>query len=260
MAKYPFRLGTTSYIFPADLVANAARLARWVDDMELVLFDVDGSSNLPDAATVHRLAAIGAAHDLTYTVHLPFDLLPTYTGEHHPIVEKTRRIIEMTHELNPAGYVVHLDARTPTAQGTVAAWAKWRAGCARALEPLIAAVDDPALLCVENLESYPQEIMLETMAQLPVSLCLDVGHLWLEGVNVLDSLRRYLPRTRIVHLHGINGRDHESLVHVAPRELYGVLDEIARQGFREVLTLEVFSQGDFETSLELVKKWTKSLF
>ena len=45
---FPFRLGATSYILPADLVANAKFLAGKVDDIELVLFDLEeGQSNLP---------------------------------------------------------------------------------------------------------------------------------------------------------------------------------------------------------------------
>ena len=70
-----FRLGATSYVYPGDLVYNVARLAGHVDDVELILFDLpDGMSNLPDAVTVRRLADLAAAHDLTYTVHLPLDL------------------------------------------------------------------------------------------------------------------------------------------------------------------------------------------
>lgn len=262
MAEYPFRLGTTSYIYSDDLVSNAEQLAYLVDDIELVLFDVEGFSNLPDAATAARLAEIAALHNLTYTVHLPFDLLPSYGREYHPIAEKMRRVIDMTRELNPIGYVVHLDASEPTARDTEAAWEKWRDGCARSLEPLINAAGNPALLCAENLESYPQDTMLKTLERLPVSLCLDIGHLWLKRLDAVNSLRMYLPRTRIIHLHGVNERvrDHASLAHVAVDELQCTFAEIARQDFRGVITLEVFSLRDFETSWDLVKKWTKNLY
>jgi hypothetical protein len=75
MKKTPFRIGTTSYIIPADILPNAAYLAGKVDDVELVLFEVEeGGGNLPDENTLAQLADIARRNDLTYTVHLPLDL------------------------------------------------------------------------------------------------------------------------------------------------------------------------------------------
>jgi len=50
--RFPFRLGTTSYIVPADLMPNVVFLSPLVDDVELVLFESDTISNLPDAAVI----------------------------------------------------------------------------------------------------------------------------------------------------------------------------------------------------------------
>jgi len=57
--RFPFRLGTTSYILPADLLMNVEFLADRVDDIELVLFESDDMTNLPDAATVRALERDG---------------------------------------------------------------------------------------------------------------------------------------------------------------------------------------------------------
>ena len=46
---FPFRLGTTSYLLPDDLLTNAEFLGPLVDDAELVLFESEGVLNLPDA-------------------------------------------------------------------------------------------------------------------------------------------------------------------------------------------------------------------
>jgi hypothetical protein len=43
----PYRLGSTSYVWPAGLVPNVRRLGPLVDDVELVLFDLEERSNLP---------------------------------------------------------------------------------------------------------------------------------------------------------------------------------------------------------------------
>ncbi len=51
--RFPFRLGTTSYIIPADLMTNVRLLSPLVDDIELVLFEADDESNLPDETNDH---------------------------------------------------------------------------------------------------------------------------------------------------------------------------------------------------------------
>ena len=72
---FPFRIGTTSYIIPDEIIPNVRYLAGLVDDIELVLFEVDdGPNNLPDAAAIKELQSLAARHQLTYTVHLPLDL------------------------------------------------------------------------------------------------------------------------------------------------------------------------------------------
>ena len=46
--ELPFRLGTTSYIIPDDILPNVRYLAGKVKDIELVLFDIDEYCNIPD--------------------------------------------------------------------------------------------------------------------------------------------------------------------------------------------------------------------
>ena len=53
-----YRLGSTSYVWPADILPNVRRLGPWVDDVELVLFEVEDASNLPDAEMVAELNAL----------------------------------------------------------------------------------------------------------------------------------------------------------------------------------------------------------
>lgn len=80
--RIPFRIGTTSYIKPDDLVANASFLAGKVQDMELALFDLDdGTSNLPSMEATEQLNALATRYDLSYTVHLPQDICSDRIGE-----------------------------------------------------------------------------------------------------------------------------------------------------------------------------------
>src|SRR3989304_3241629 len=98
-----FRLGTTSYILPDDILPNVRFLADKVQDVELVLFEVDdGPNNLPAPGVVAELAALADAHALTYTVHLPLDLRLGADGdEGHVSLVKARKVIERTRPLQP---------------------------------------------------------------------------------------------------------------------------------------------------------------
>lgn len=249
-----FRLGCTSYVYPDDILPNVRRLGPMVDDVELVLFEVPEASNLPDAATLDELARLADAHDLTYTVHLPLDLrvATDASGAPDPSMAMARRIIELARPLNPFAYVTHLDAREPLETG---AWDAWRDACAMGLAELAAAAGAPRRICIENLERWPHGEMLPLLERLPVGFCLDIGHLWLQGEDVPARIAELAPHTPVVHLHGIDDRDHKSLRHALRPQLRGALDALARSGFDGVLTLEVFNLEDFVTSRELVLAW-----
>ncbi len=93
-----YRVGTTSYILPDEILPNVRFLADRVDDIELVLFEIDeGRSNLPTPEQVRELAVLALEHQLSYTVHLPLDLRLGAHGERrHRSLEKARAVMERT--------------------------------------------------------------------------------------------------------------------------------------------------------------------
>jgi sugar phosphate isomerase/epimerase len=246
-----FRLGTTSYIVPADLLPNARYLAGRVRDIELVLFEVDdGPNNLPPLEVVDELAEIAGAHDLTYTVHLPLDLrLGAGGDEGHVSLLKARRVIECTRRLDPWAYVLHLDGRDVVEQADASVVREWQAHSCRALELVSGWAGGAEKLAVENLEHYPLDFIQPVLDAVPVSRCVDVGHLWVDGHDPLPYLRAALPRTRVVHLHGLAERDHKSLAHMAREQLEPVVRLLLDAAYGGVVTLEVFGEDDFHTSL-----------
>jgi sugar phosphate isomerase/epimerase len=246
----PFRLGSTSYIWPADILPNVRQLGPLMDDVELVLFEAEDYSNLPDAVTVAELCALARTHDLTYTVHLPLDL----TLAHPPSLEKAKKVFACTRDLAPWAFVLHLDGRAVEDSPDAATLARWRDDAWRVLEELAAMVGDVARLCVENLENYPPEHFLPLLDRLPVGLCVDVGHLWLTGRDPLCFLEQHLSRTRVIHLHGVGERDHQSLLHQGAERIAPVLELLSDRQYDGVLTLEVFSREDFFPSLSLVSE------
>lgn len=253
--KLPFRLGATSYILPADILPNLHYLAGKIQDVELVLFEVDdGPNNLPTPAQVDDMKALALEHGLTYTVHLPLDLRLADDGSlRHISLEKARRVIECTRALDPWAYVLHLDGKAVRDNPTSADYHRWLEQAERSLRQVGEWAGGLEKLAVENLEGYPLDFYEPVFERVPVSRCVDIGHLWLDGHDPLAYLRRALPRARVIHIHGIAERDHRSLAFIAPKQLRAVLDELLQADYRGVLTMEVFSEEDFLSSMEALK-------
>jgi sugar phosphate isomerase/epimerase len=250
-----YRLGTTSYIIPDDILPNVRFLANQIDDIELVLFEVDnGPNNLPGQDTLQALKQLAGQHQLTYTVHLPLDIkLGEPGGQLDVSLLKAQKVIDCTLPLSPFAYVLHLDGRSVLDGTLPGGKAKWVEQAARSLEILSGWTGNPQNLAVENLENYPVDFWDDVLDQVPASRCIDVGHLWLGGVDPIPYLRRHLPRAKVIHLHGIHTRDHQSLRHVPPEQLERVVSLLNESAFSGVATLEIFNRSDFETSLQAIQ-------
>ncbi len=245
----PFRVGTTSYILPADILPNARHLAGKVDDIELLLFELDETTgNFPSKETVRELAALRAEHALGFTVHLPLDL--RLANEGNVSIEKGVKAIEITRPLDPWAYVLHVDGR----EIETAARAIEAVEAIEALAILAEAAGGPERLAVENVERVPLDRLDSLLARFPASRCIDVGHLWLDGHDPLPFLERHIARARVVHIHGIGERDHRSLALAAPDMLDPVMAFLCRAGFDGVLTIEVFGEEDFISSREALRE------
>jgi sugar phosphate isomerase/epimerase len=255
MSTYPFRLGTTSYIIPADILPNVQYLAGKVRDIELVLFEVeDGSNNLPDREQIAQLRSIAAGNDLTYTIHLPLDLRLADDGSRrHASLEKAKRVIDCTRDLDPYAYVLHLDGKSVRNGVTPMAMQRWQEQAIESLKIVGDWAGGLEKLAVENMEGYPMDFYEPVLEQIAVSRTVDVGHLWFDNHDPVAYLRNALPRTRVIHIHGIAGRDHKSLAHVPQELLRALLDELLRSNYRGVFTVEVFSEDDFLTSCAAVE-------
>ncbi len=254
MKNLPFRLGTSSYIIPDDILPNARYLAGKIRDIELVLFEVDdGPNNLPSQEVLDELGKLASVFDLTFTVHLPLDLKLAEDGSTRDAsLIKAKRVIDTTRQLNPWAYVLHLDGREVRHATDPDVLRRWQDQAVRALEVVAEWAGGPEKLAVENLEGYPPDFNQPVLDRIPVSRCVDVGHLWLDGVPVLPYLEKALPRTRVIHMHGIAERDHSSISHVPPAELDAVLRKLVAD-YRGVLTLEIFSEADFLSSLPAIQ-------
>jgi sugar phosphate isomerase/epimerase len=109
-------------------------------------------------------------------------------------------------------------------------------------------VGDPARIAVETLD-YPPERVGELIAGLGLSVCLDVGHLLLQGRDPAAVAARFAPAVAIIHLHAAaGGRDHLALDRLPGPAATQVLELLA--GFRGVVSLEVFAFEALRDSME----------
>lgn len=247
----PFRLGSTSYVYPADILPNALRLAEVVDDIELVLFQVNDQNNLPSPEVIAELNTLAGAHNLSYTVHLPLDL----QFQDARCSDQACRVIRATRALAPWAFIIHLDSSNASATTPTG----WRDRAASLLELVGQEAGDPALLAIENLENYAPTLFLPLLDRLPVSLCIDIGHLLKTNHAPLPYLQAHLSRTRVIHLHGCQGeRDHLGLDALPANMLDDLLRTLTQNGYNGVLTLEVFNEHDFFRGRDMVLSALKS--
>ncbi len=257
---FPFRLGTSSYIIPDEILPNIRFLADRVDDVQLILFESGDSSNLPSPAIIRELAAIGADKDLTYTVHFPLDVFLGAGDEQFRTasVDTCKRIIDLCTPLSPQTFALHFAGDDPDDRGPVPSlnMPGWLDALDRSLGSLVAEVEQPRRLCVETL-SYPYSLIENVVLAHDAGVCLDIGHLLRWGHDVRVHLERYAERTHLMHVHGVvNGADHRSIADLDPDLLDVVLGVmVPKDGEYRAVTVEVFNERDFELSMEIMARW-----
>ncbi|MBN2534099.1 MAG: sugar phosphate isomerase/epimerase [Spirochaetales bacterium] len=257
MNRYPFFPGTTSFIYHADILTNVEKLASRVDDIELVLFVAEKEDNLPSSDCLDNIKEIAGANNMGFTVHLPLRLSLGNTDEADRVSSVTlaAKIIRLTACISPRAYIIHLNENEPCKENADKARTVWTDLCSTSLHDIVSQAGTGGYLCIENLEGY-DITHLDPFLQIPdIHLCLDIGHLWVQGENPVRIIEQYAKNIRVIHLHGIHERDHRSLAFMDFDKVKRVLDAIRAHHFSGVLTLEVFNEDDLHTSLQVLDKW-----
>lgn len=257
--QFPFSLGTTSYIIPADIMPNVRALAPCIDDIELVLFQSPDYSNIPSQEDIKTLNELAATHQITYTVHLPIDRKAAASDalETELFCDGIKKIVNRCTALNPAAWILHLEGISGDAPPKEVS--EWKKRCIETMENIKNIFPSPELIVIENL-AYPWDWHHDIAVRYNTSLCCDVGHLWLNFQNQWqDHLKEMLPRTRVIHLHGTSdGKDHISLSVGNPQLIKRFFDIIRKYSYSGIITLEVFNENDFTNSVEVIQRlWEK---
>jgi len=246
------RIGTTSFIHPGSWLFNVERLARDFDDVEILFFEPEGPGAFPDADECRGLLRCKREHGLSYSLHAPLaaSLASLDEGRRRAGVASVLRALDAAALLEPENVVLHVyhgDAeRDPTPPSDLDAW---RERAARSLTAIAASGVGRERLCVELLD-YDYGLIEPVVAELGLSIALDVGHLARDGKDELAALRQLWARTRIVQWHGTDasGRDHRSIEHFPRARALALLRALLAGGYAGVLTLEVFRSADLDSS------------
>jgi sugar phosphate isomerase/epimerase len=249
---YPFKLATTSYIYPDHVLPNVKLLAPYFDEIELVVFESEAEEDLTGDEAIRSLIEISSRQGLGFNVHLPMDV---FLGERREEVRSKgvqviRKIVEKTRCLNPSVYVLHLDPKGKTDLG------EWKATLHRSLTELSGWDIDPGRISVETL-GYPFEWVEDIVRRFGFSICLDIGHILTHGFDLPHYLERYLPATSAIHLHGLrDGTDHLGIDHL-PEDVLALILSRLRQ-YKGVVSIEVFSIEDLKRSVKILEEqWTR---
>ena len=246
--QQPWRLGATSCVLPADIMANVRVLAPLVDDVQLLFFESAAKSLLPQPLDVLALRDLAGEHGLSYTVHLPADLAlgAASKSERQEGIAEILRLKDQLTPLAPQSFDLHLVREQDLPD------AAWLDNLAASLRELSGALgEQKRLVAVENIE-YPYGLVAPLVAEYGFSVCLDIGHLVHYGHDLEEGLG-LLPQARHLHYHGVrDGRDHQALTDAEQARMLG--KRLAEAGYDGVVTLEMYSLEKLKASLALLNE------
>lgn len=263
--KWPFKLGTTSFIDPGPILPNVTTLGPLFDEIELLVFEsrpfmtAEGPVPvLPAGEEILALERLSREVDVTYNVHLPVDVSMTHpsTAERTRAVETIKQVLTRCAPLDPSTHTLHLefiDGDVPVTVDEIKRRQEW---AVESLEHLSTFMGGIRNISIETL-SYPPEYLFPILDALDVSLCIDAGHLIKYGYDILPLFERYGHRVPLMHLHGVDfshepPKDHQGLRRTPEDRFLSTL-EVLRH-FQGVVSLEVFNRAHLQDSVEFLEQ------
>jgi adenosylcobalamin phosphodiesterase len=248
---FPFKIATTSFIYPDHYVQNADLLAPYLDEIELIFFESTPNS-LPSKDEIGVLLSLANEYDLSYNIHHPLDISPGAQDRSRRrfAIETIQKIVDLTAPLSPSTHTIHLPYEGIDYEHE--SLKRWQEHICYSMEKLRDAGISGEKISVETL-NYPIEWVENILTNFNFSICMDLGHLIIYGFDMKDIFDRHHNNTSIIHLHGAdNGRDHQALNLLSKSDLKTILEILNR--FNEVVSIEVFSYDHLVASLNVLEK------
>lgn len=247
---YPFKIGTTSYIYPDHIIPNVKMLAPYLDEIELLLFE-STPAGLPSKKDIKDLLFLAKEFNLSYNIHLPTDISLSslnLSNRRHGI-EVIKKVMDLVSPLLPSTCTLHLSYDEASRdENTVQ---RWRDFTYESMSQLIDTGINGNLLSIETL-AYPFEWVEQIIYDLNLLVCIDLGHLIINGFNCNKIFDKYFEITPILHLHGVEKkRDHISLDRMSDIDMNSIITILKK--FTGVVSLEVFSLDHLTASLNFLE-------
>ena len=247
---FPFKIGTTSYIYPDHILPNVICLGPYLDEIELLIFESE-PDGFPTKSDFKILKKHSEEYSLTFNVHLPTDI---YLGSN--TIEKRRqavrtilKIMDLTSCISPTTYTLHFAYDQPSQEKDNVI--QWQDRIAESVTRLLAYGIPGKMISIETL-SYPFHWVEKIISEFDLSVCIDLGHLLTWGVNAEHLYASFKEKVVILHLHGIDGdRDHISLDNLTRHQWDAVMCVLNK--FHGVVSLEVFSYEHLVSSLRILE-------
>ncbi len=248
---FPFRLGTTSFIYKDNWQYNAKMLAPYLDEIELLQFESRSSNCFPSRSEITELAITAEEFKISYNIHLPIDINPgdSSRSEREYAVEIIIKSIDLFSTLSPTTYTLHLPFMEKNDR--MDAVKTWQDSTAESIQQVLQAGIPGNLLSIETLD-YPFEWAENMIDDLSLKVCLDIGHLIRYGFDYFALMKKHLKNTAIVHLHGVeNNEDHLSLEIFATEDIEKIFSIL--KDYSGSLSIEVFNFNNLKRSLNYLE-------
>jgi len=221
-----FKLATTSFIKKDTRLNNAIYLASKVDEVELLYFDSKHSHDLPDEEEVLKLQRI----ELSYNIHMPIDLNLKDKRDWQVIIN----FAEKLKMLKPSTYTIH-----PVYDSVF-------------FKELENFTEDFGSVSIENIDNNLK--IFETIMDMPIDICFDIGHAILFDVDIYKFIEKYGSKISHIHLHGVtNSKDHKDISYLESNLLKFIIDFANSK--RLTLCLEIFNETDFVNSMKIFENY-----
>jgi len=260
MPGKPFKLGTTSFIFPDHIVPNVKKLGRFFDEIELLVFESYPKEVLPAKNDIKELTLLSEKLDLTYNIHLPTDVSLADESKKRRLKasDTILQVIELFAPLNPSTCTLHLDmpkdlSKDIENQNKIG---HWQDMTRQSLASIVSRVANPEIISIETL-NYPFGFVEPFIDEFNISVCIDAGHQIKYGYNLLETFDKHKLRTPVIHLHGVDFsknhiKDHTSLDKL-PKQYISQVQTILKD-YKGVVSLEVFNLENLNKSLIFLSK------
>ncbi len=261
MKKWPFRLGTTSFIYPDNIIPNVKQLGKnfkELDEIEILIFESIPKQVLPSKNDINELVSLGEHFSLNYNIHLPIDIsiCDNIRANRIRAIDTVKQVIDLCAPLKPTTHTLHMELESRSIEKNKIEIERWRDRISESLDLLIPSISDPGILSIETL-NYPFEIVEDIIDNYGLSICIDAGHMIKYNFDINRIFRRYKDKIPIIHLHGVDfsaspPKDHTGLdktPDIIMQKTMKILSD-----FKGTLSLEVFNYKNFKASLKYLNK------